>query len=337
VHDARKDTWRPELIVKKFLAWKISFTFPTEDNTRMTSRLFKTLSLIALIALFAFGQMAFAAENHTKYHIRLVPRSHSGMVASPDATSPTANLYALTAAFVGDPFVVAQTPTNSDGTDLWPCFGSWTSAGGDTSENPDCPTVGDPSQPLPEGADVLGNPSYAFTLSACNATSTSANFCGQTNTFYEDWTGDTSDYLIYSIEAEQGSSIIADSGTVVFGPNTFAGTPGVDVVIYGDQNFGTEGETGKNNGNCIPNEGYPVTSTTFPGIYVISADKTCDAAKAGAVTITATTEVATPTFTQESAKTCEADGVTSPCYEVKFTKKYDISQKWTIFLTSTAD
>jgi hypothetical protein len=302
------------------------------EESRMKSRKFQLLTLVAIVALIC-GQ-AIAAESQHHYTVKVIPRAQQSTDEVVPATL-TKNLYALSAVFAQSPLAVVgpTTGVNSDGTDLWPCFGSYSSASGTSSENPDCPTIGDPSQGFPAGAAALGSPAYVWSLSACNATSTSANVCGQTETFYEDDTDDSSDELTYSIEATQGSTVIADSGTVVFGPNTFGGlTPPADVVIYGDQNFGTLGETGKNNGNCDADFDYPLTSAAFPGsTYVIAAGKTCGAAAAGAVTITATTEVGTPAYTEET-KASECGTVTPPCYTVKFTKKYEVSQKWTIYL-----
>jgi hypothetical protein len=52
---------------------------------------------------------------------------------------------------------------------------------------------------------------------------------------------------------------------------------------------------------------------------------------AGLATLTATTEVGTPKYTKSTSKTvCGAVGV--PCYTVKWTKKYSVAQKSTIWL-----
>jgi hypothetical protein len=251
----------------------------------------------------------------------------------PDSNPPpTKNLYGLGQAFVFSPFTQSSSPTNSDGTDLWPCFGNTSSA------NVDCPTIGNPTQTFPTGAAALGTPAYVWSFSACDASSSSVGPCGQTNTWYEDDTLDTTDDLIYSITATQVQSgktvYVADSGIVDFaGVNPFGGaSPAADVVIYGDQNFGTLGVTGKNNGNCSGNFNYPVASNQESGItypYVIAAGKTCVDPVPGLVTLTATTELGTPTYTK-TTKGCP-NGETS-CYTVKFTKKYSVSQKWTIWL-----
>jgi len=309
----------------------------------MKSRLLIVITLVGVVAVLAFAQTTLAAENPHHYTIKMVPRQHQEQGAVEPAAL-AANLYGLAQYFGATPYVdAAVSPTNSDGYDLWPCFGSYTSSGGTSSENTDCPTIGNPSQPFPVNAIAIGGPAYVWSLSACNATSTSANYCGQTQTWYEDDTNDSTDEEIYSIVATQGTTIIADSGTVVFGPNTFGGlTPPADVIIYGDQNFGNMGETGgANNGNCSPDYDYPLATNAWPGsTYVIAAGKTCGAAVSGPVSITATTEVAKVSYTKgTTAALCTpivngAPGtpVGPPCYLAHFTSKYKVLQKWTILL-----
>src|SRR5271169_2326758 len=102
---------------------------------------------------------------------------------------------------------------NADHTDLWPCFGS-------SSTNPDCPTIGNPSITFPSGAVALGAPAYVWQLnnpgsngygcnSDTNGTSTTSYLpCGQTETWYEDDTGDSTDDLIYSIVVTQGTNTL---------------------------------------------------------------------------------------------------------------------------------
>jgi len=275
----------------------------------------KTCVVVALIIAFcAFGQLVLAETPHN-YQVRVVPRTQGNAI---HASTLADNLYPTWAAFAGSPWTSTSSPTNSDGTDLWPCFG-----GGNT-QNVDCPTIGDPTQNFPDNGVAVGSPSYTWSLSACDATSTSSNYCGQTETWYEDDSNDSSDFLIYSITAQQGSNYIADSGTVVFGPNSFGGlSPAANVIIYGDQNFGTMGETGVNNGNCEANYDYPLSSPGWPGsTYVIAAGKTCVAPVTGTVNFVATTEVATPSYTKQKNGT----------YTVKFTSKYKLQQKWSITL-----
>ncbi len=108
---------------------------------------------------------------------------------------------------------------------------------------------------------------------------------------------------------------------------------GVDVVIFGDQGFGTIGvHTGPNNGECLTSFNYPLTSPVSPGTpYGIAAGKTCVNPRPGLVTFTATTELGAPTYTKSTnPKTCGT--VTPPCYTVTYTKKYSVTQKWNIWL-----
>jgi len=299
----------------------------------MKSRSFLVLTSLAVIAIWVCGQLALAEDGPRQhYQIRVVPRAGQGAIYSVNPLALVSNLYGLTAAFTATAFPT----TNSDGSDLWPCFG------GGTTVNPDCPSIGDPTIDFPVGGVALGVPAYVWSLADCNATSTSSPLCGETETFYEDDSGDTTDQLTYSIVATQGSTEIYNSGTVVFGPNPFGGlSPAADVVIYGPTSFGNEGQTGgANNGNCFADFNYPLTSPTFPGTYGVAAGKICSPAVSGLVTITATTELATPTYTMQTSKgkcTPVVNGqhgttVGPPCYTVTFTKKFAALQRWNIFL-----
>jgi|HubBroStandDraft_1064217.scaffolds.fasta_scaffold00507_2 hypothetical protein len=289
------------------------------------NRLQQCAVLVLIVAFCAFGQLAFA-QTHHHYTIRVVP--HGPQAEGVRANTLADGLYGTMAGFVGTPYQSYSTPTNSDGTDLWPCFAEYN--GNSDSQNVDCPKIGDPSvffgsvggDGVPNAA-VLGSASYTYSLSACDATSTSALPCGQTNTWYEDDSNDNTDDLIYIVEVEQGTSVIADSGTVDFGPNPYGGlSPAANIIIYGDQNFGTMGETGKNNGNCEPDFQYPfVGSPAYP--FVIEANKTCVAPVAGPATLTATTEIATPKY-KVNTKTGETT--------VTYTVKYKLSQKFEINL-----
>ena len=247
----------------------------------------------------------------------MVPRN--AQAAKAHANDVAANLYGI-AQFFGATAVPFG--LNSDGSDIWPCIGTYTSS---TPANPDCPTIGNPSQPLPEGGWVTGIPSYIWSLSDCNATSTSTPPCGLIEYIYEDTTGDITDDLLLHWTAQQGSSYIYDSGTQDYGSDVFGQTgpeyPLV-VVVYNDDNFGTMGLTGKNNGNCIGDYNYPfVGSPTYP--YFIAANKTCVAAVTGPVTLTGTAELATPHY-KVNPKTGETT--------VTYTVKYKEEQKWTIYL-----
>jgi len=296
------------------------------------SCLFQVLAPLAIAALVVCGQAVAQEKPH--FQIKLVPRVNSDVRARPETL--TKNLYALQAAFTqGYPTPAA----NSDSTDIWPCFGA-------AAGNPDCPTIGDPSITFPAGGVAVGAPAYVWQLSnpgsngyGCdadtNGTSNTAYLpCGQTETWYEDDTGDSTDDLTYSIVVTQGSNTLVDSGTVDFGPNSFGGlTPPADVIIYGDQNFGawSGATTGPNNANCTADFNYPLASdppTAFP--YIIEAGKTCTDPVSGAATLTAVTEVATPKYTK-STSSAVCGSVGPPCWTVKYTKKYSITQKWTIY------
>jgi hypothetical protein len=236
--------------------------------------------------------------------------SSSSAHAQPQNPNPDANpappdgLYGLDQAFTAYAL-------DGSGADEWPCFGGGSGA--------DCSTI-------VAGGVVVGIPQYVWSYSACDgATASDTTPCGQTETWYEDDSNDTStsDDLTYSLTATQvqgkATVYIADSGTVDFGPNPYGGlSPAADVIIYGDQNFGTLGQTGKNNGNCEANFNYP--SPVLPGVFVIAANKTCVNPQPGLATLTATTQIATATFSTKK-------GVTT----VKYTIKYKLQQKWNIW------
>jgi hypothetical protein len=228
------------------------------ENTSMTKlRIFQCAILVVIVAFCAFGQMALAQTSHHG-GFKVISRGPVNG-ALPDSSGPTANIYGQTAVFATTPWVSYTSPTNSDGSTLWPCFG------GETAANPDCPTIGDPSQPFvgAENGVVTGIPEYLWSLSACDATSTSSPYCGETENFYEDTTGDTSDDLIWTATITQGSSYVYDSGVQDYGPCAFGGGPGcpdgsptypLTVIFYQWLNMGTMGITqGPNNGNCDAN------------------------------------------------------------------------------------
>jgi hypothetical protein len=278
---------------------------------------FHVFVCLAIVALFVCGQQLLAQEVPHHYHTQLVHRVNSDHAIPQTNPAPPAGLYGTSQVFAATPL---PSGVNTDGTDLWPCFGNSSSA------NPDCPTIGDPSVTFPSGGVAVGGPQYTWSFAACDASaSTDTTPCGQTETWYEDDSNDTAstDDLTYSITATQVQSgktvYIADSGTVDFGPNPYGGlSPAANVIIYGDQNFGTLGATGKNNGNCDANFNYP--SPVLPGVFVVAANKTCVNPVPGVATITATTSIATATF-----KTVK--GVTTVTYKVK----YKVAQKWNIF------
>jgi hypothetical protein len=307
-----------------------------EEIPPMNCRLFQVLTFLAIIALFIHGQPVVAQSEPHHYRVEAVDREQPEAPAT--NPPPAKNLYGVYQAFVGSPFASKDTATNSDGTEIWPCFGA-TSPG-----NVDCPNVGKPAQLLPPNAAVLGTPSLTWPFAnatgvvGCDqSTTTDTKPCGQTNTWYEDDTLDSTDDLTYTIVATQiqGTKMVtlANSGTVDFGANPFGAATGANVVIFGDQGFGTIGvPTGPNNGECSTSFNYPLTAPKNPGgTYVIAAGKTCLNPKPGLVTITATTELGTPTYTKSTSKTACAP-VTPPCYLVTYTKKYSVIQKWNIWL-----
>jgi hypothetical protein len=301
------------------------------------------MTVVAL--LVCAGPQAQAAEPHHHYQIKVIPKA-----ARPGSEAIHSNLanglYGVSQGFVGTPYSDPQVSANPfdsdpDESEVWPCFGSYDGSTSSTA-NPDCEYFEDSFYSpktvyIPTNAAVLGTPSYTWSLADCDASSSTVLPCGQTNTWYEDDSNDSTDELLYIIEVTQGSSVIADSGTVDFGPNVYGGlSPAADVVIYGDQNFGTMGETGENNGNCEADYGYPLASAANPGsTYVVQANKTCVAPVAGLAKLTATTEVATPAYTAltkgtgGNGQTCTK---TAPCYDVKWTIKYKVAQSWDINL-----
>ena len=246
------------------------------------------VAVIVLVVAFCFGQLALAADVPHHWGVKVI-KHHPGRngEARPDTgAAPAAGLYAVGQAFVVTPL---QQPGNSGtaAAELWPC------AGGAGTAQPDCAFIGSTGTADSAslvGSWVLGSPQYVWYLASdttdapdqpfgCAAT-TSADvgaYCGQTNTWYEDWTGDNTDNLTYLITATQSTTnYLVDSGTVDFGPNVYGGsTPAdIDVVIYGDQNFGTEGATGANNGNCSADFNYPMPASQVGVISSITESGT---------------------------------------------------------------
>jgi hypothetical protein len=304
------------------------------------------LASLAVVALFICGQQAPAQDNHQSRFSRIVvPRSNAGNKTARATASPTPNLYPLQASFAQDYPIIGA---NADGFDLWPCVNSYQGVAG---SNPDCPTLGDPSVPLPNGALVNGFPAYSWPLEnqgavdgyGCDAlvngtTGTLAaqyDPCGEIFTAYEDDTNDPTDDLLQRVVVTQGTSIIYDSGTVDYGPAPSNITYPVDVILSYDANFGywPGASVGPNNGNCSANINYPLTSPSFPApYYVVEGGKTCQEPVSGLATFKTFTALATPTYTQLTGAKCTSRGVASPCYTVKWIKNYEIRQDWNIFL-----
>jgi hypothetical protein len=296
---------------------------------------FRVLACLAVIAFFAFSQQALAqddAQSSIHFHVKVAPKPAADV--GPDVTSlaaPVANLYPLTGALTA-----SSNPThiNSDGTDLWVCLGLLPNG----DQNPDCSTIGNPSIKFPEGGIVVGVPEYTWSLANCSATSSSSPPCGQLVTFYEDYTNDSTDDLLYTVAVTQGTgkdeTWIYDSGTIDFGPNQNVSkiSPPNVVFIFGDAGFGNLGDTtGPNNGNCFASVNYPTSSDPATAEFSITANKTCSPVAPGLATFTVTTELATPHYTKRT--TVAACGATTPpCYTVTYTKRYSITQKWNIWL-----
>jgi hypothetical protein len=299
-------------------------------------------------ALFAPSRSAVAQEpTRPRVSVKVVQRekAESPAIRSEGGAAPVANLYPLQAAFTQTYPTIGA---NSDGTDVWPC------TGGSPGANPDCPTIGSPTILFPSIATAIGNPAFVWQLKntagsgngqGCDALINGTGHlgvpylpCGQVETWYEDDSNDTTDDLLYSMVALQGSKVIYATGTVDLGPNTAAGqTPPSDVIVYNPINFGFgpgDGPgTGPNNGNCTPDYNYPLTSPTNPGeSYLVAAGKTCVEPVAGPVTIIVTTALGTPVYTQATGTACTSHGVASPCYTVEWNRKYEICQTWDIWL-----
>lgn len=310
------------------------------------SRRFHALIFLMVIALLGSGRLALAQGTH-HWQIRGAPQQAVSADADRGGTTPAPNLYALQAT------LTQMSPTigaNADGTDLWPCFGFT------PSPNPDCPTVGNPSIPLPTGGAVLGFPSYVWQLhntqgtargnasgwgcdALLNGTTGPAGAaykpCSQIATWYEDTTNDSTDDLLQRIVITQGRNIIYDSGIVDYGPAGPTVTYPVDVILQTDANFGfwTGAATGPNNGNCSPDTGYPLAAPANPGkIYVVESGQTCREPATGPAQFHTETVLATPTYVPTTGAACTAKGVASPCFTVEWARKYEIRQDFAIFL-----
>lgn len=293
-------------------------------------RLFAVLVVLA-VAVFCISG-ATAEETH---HAHFAVVKHAPSSVHSDATSNAlpAGIWISWA-----DFAAFSNATNSDGSFLWPCFGQYIPASGTNTgqaANPDCPSIGDPSVPFPSGGVVLGNPDYFWSVADCNATSTSAPDCADQETFISDNSGDLTDDLLFSLVITQGKTTIYDSGTQDYGENVFGLTASGFPIIwinYNPMSLGDMGLTGKNNGNCLADFNYPLPAAAFnPPYYIVEANKTCGAAKTSVADGTVTIEYATPAYTKStSAKTCGS--TPTPCYTVKYTKVWEATYKFTIYL-----
>jgi len=213
-------------------------------------RIFQVV-VVVLVVAFCFGQMALAEGPH------ITPKVTPKVIHNPGLNANAVHSNALAAGFhglwqalAGSPADYYPTPTNSDGYPIWPCFG------GGSSTNPDCPQIGDPAQ-ANYGMEV-GVPFFTWPLSLCENADTATIPCGQTETWYEDDSGDSTDYLAYGLYAKQGTSYVANEGLYVYAPNPGSGFV---TVWSGDNYMGT--------GACI--SGYASTGYPIPAVQSGSA------------------------------------------------------------------
>ncbi|MBS0446310.1 MAG: hypothetical protein JSR59_10215 [Proteobacteria bacterium] len=306
----------------------------------------KTLAVLAAAA--AAGLICQQAFAQATAHRHIVPSSGgvTSANAAPQDVLPAPRLIPLQA-------VMSQAyPTiggNADGSDVWPCYGR-------STPNADCPTIGNPVLPLPHGTLVNGLPAYSWALKnddifgyggmgngiGCDAYingTTGLPYsqykpCGQITTFFEDDTNDPDDDLLQRVLVTQGSNVIYDSGVVDFGPAGPITYP-VNVELYYDANFGywPGADNGPNNGNCVPDIGYPLPAPAFPGyIYQIATGSTCHRPIPGKAHIHTETTLGTPSYHQVSGQRCTARNVPSPCYVVSWTQKHQMVQDWDVFM-----
>jgi hypothetical protein len=303
-----------------------------------TSSLSSVLSMLAVATSFN-GQIASAGEAH---HRLMLPSAQ----AQKPKTSEPLQIVGLQANFTQ---AYPTMGANADGSDIWPCLGR--------GNNTDCAMVGNPPVPLPRGGIVMGRPAFTWALqnndiigfglgngTGCDALTNGTvgqpsegvlyRPCGQIVTTYEDDTGDSTDDLLQRIVVTQGNKIIFDSGIVDFGPAGPINYP-VSVILDTDANFGywPGAQNGPNNGNCTGNINYPLSAATFPATgYTLASNSTCEQPVAGPATFTTYTELATPEYERVTGRACTSKGVASPCFTVKFSRRYLIHQNWQIFL-----
>ena len=303
-----------------------------------TNSLSSVLSMLAVATSFN-GPIASASEPH---HRLMLPAAQA---RKPNPTEPL-QIVGLQANFTQ-----AYPPigANADGSDIWPCLGR--------GNNTDCAMVGNPPVALPRGGIVMGRPAFTWALQnnniigfglgngiGCDALTNGTvgqpsqgvlyRPCGQIVTTYEDDTGDSNDDLLQRIVVTQGNKIIYDSGIVDFGPAGPIAYP-VSVILYTDANFGywPGAQNGPDNGNCTGNINYPLSAAAFPATgYTLASNSTCEQPVAGPATFTTYTELATPEYERVTGRACTSKGAASPCFTVKFTRRYRIHQNWQIFL-----
>jgi len=304
-----------------------------------TCRSFQVIALCTFVVFCACSNLA-VAKTQLVANPNVQPQAQSQAVPLTKPATLPPGLYPVSQGFVHSPYNPTLSNNgwvnNIDGSELWPCF----------TPSADCPTIGDPPIPF-SGGLVIGTPRFTVSLSACNGTTNGTQVpytwdqgetwnafaindyyvpCGQINALYEDWTSDSTDDMLTSYVVRQGLRVIADSGVQDWGPNTFAGTGDLFTIItYQDFNFGALGQTGPNNGNCVPNYNYPAAAipTSYP--VIIADNRTCVDPVAGLATITVRNELATPTWT------CKTTSSVTSC-KVKYAVKYALEQTWNIYL-----
>jgi hypothetical protein len=285
----------------------------------MTKRFFQVFLALAVVALMVCGQQAFASDAHN-IQLRVVHKANpNNGVQSEFITPPAAGLYNA-----------GQMASVTSDYTIWPCFGG---ASGCSDTDGGSVEIGVPEYGWLLKANTATNPDQLYD---CNASTTAdaANNCLETESWYEDFTSDTSDDLTLLAEVTQGTAIIYDSGTVDFGPDAL-GQAITDypltVVFTNSQNFGTWGvSAGPNNGDCSASFNYPSTVAGYPGVYGLTAKKTCVSPVAGTAKIATTIELETAVWTEShSASVCAPAG-SNPCWTVKLTEKYKVTLDTTI-------
>jgi hypothetical protein len=305
----------------------------------------KTVLAILAIATIFNSQIASSTEAHHRLMLSSGQANVEAADKHPEQSLPK-QLVGLQAHFTQ---AYPTLSANADGSDIWPCLGR--------GNNTDCTLIGNPPVALPRGGIVMGRPAFTWALqnnniigfglgngTGCDALTNGTvgqpsegvlyRPCGQIFTSYEDDTGDSTDDLLQRVVVTQGDKVIFDSGVVDFGPAGPIKYP-VDVILFSDANFGfwPGAEDGPNNGNCSGNLNYPLTAATFPATgYTLASNSTCQQPVAGPATFTTYTELATPQYERNTGRTCTSKGVASPCFTVRYTRRYLIHQDWKIFL-----
>lgn len=314
----------------------------------MTKNRLVQVVLFAIVAFCICSPLAMAqAGPHAR--AKASPKPHTRALMKPlvTGTEPAAALYPMWQGFAATPYTDYPTSLyNSDGTELWYCYGNSSTA------NPDCPTIGDPSVQFPFDAIAVGVPQYGWPLATCDGTTTGSGLpgydgyipCGQAETFYEDWTADTADDLLYQVVITQVqggvTETLLDTGIEDFRAAgayldvTAADYP-IQIIFAEDFNFGALGQAGKNNGNCFPNYNYPFDDGFPYGFYIIGANRTCVDPITGPATMTVTISLATPELGVNNSGCKRVDN--KDVCDVVFITNYKVIQHSDIFIYAPAD